>query len=230
MLSGFVSVVQAFFAANEHDMTSPLLLLPPLLLQAGKDADKRIFDAVQDTESYVAANDEMIAVVFRGTKEVPDWSTNLNVWRRDTPKSWGVPPPAAVHQVRRCFTASQLCQPIQRVRFWMFNNSCRTGIAGMLMARVGGGYFRFVGGARGGKECACQSQTANLKRRGLFLYFQATHCCKPILWLFPGACDLLLSTHDLSEIFGDFRSFGEFGECIRLRRLTRSLSYFPLEG
>ncbi|CAN0480582.1 unnamed protein product, partial [Scytosiphon promiscuus] len=34
-------------------------------------------DGVEDTEAFVAANDSMILVVFRGTSEGADWVTNL---------------------------------------------------------------------------------------------------------------------------------------------------------
>lgn len=34
-------------------------------------------DMIQDTESFVAANDDVILVVFRGTSEILDWVTNL---------------------------------------------------------------------------------------------------------------------------------------------------------
>lgn len=41
----------------------------------------------------------MIALVFRGTKEIADWATNLNVRRRDCPETWGKDP-GFLHTVR----------------------------------------------------------------------------------------------------------------------------------
>lgn len=49
-----------------------------------------MFDAIQDTEAFVAANDESIVLVFRGTSELTDWATNLNFTRRRVPKEWGL--------------------------------------------------------------------------------------------------------------------------------------------
>lgn len=34
-------------------------------------------DLIQDTEGFVAANDDVLLVVFRGTSEAVDWLTNL---------------------------------------------------------------------------------------------------------------------------------------------------------
>ncbi len=59
-------------------------------------------------KAYVAANDDMIAVVFRGTKEAPDWATNLNVRRRDVPESWGMQS-GVVHEVRGFLCLSASC-------------------------------------------------------------------------------------------------------------------------
>ncbi|CAM9614890.1 unnamed protein product, partial [Ascophyllum nodosum] len=44
-----------------------------------------ILDAVQDTEAYLVANDDVIIVVFRGTLESADWATNLKIVTRDAP-------------------------------------------------------------------------------------------------------------------------------------------------
>eukprot|EP00903_Cladosiphon_okamuranus_P009617 g9153.t1 len=65
--------------------------------EAGEDAKDNPFDAIHDTEAYVAANDEMIVVVFRGTKETVDWATNLNARRRDCPAMWG-DDPGSLHE------------------------------------------------------------------------------------------------------------------------------------
>ncbi|CAN0519911.1 unnamed protein product, partial [Laminaria digitata] len=46
--------------------------------------------AIQDTEAFVAANDESIMVVFRGTQEMTDWATNLNAMTRRVPADWGL--------------------------------------------------------------------------------------------------------------------------------------------
>ncbi|CAM9414270.1 unnamed protein product, partial [Laminaria digitata] len=51
---------------------------------------KSLFDAIHDTEAFVVANDDVILVVFRGTKELTDWITNLSIRTRNIPKSWGL--------------------------------------------------------------------------------------------------------------------------------------------
>ncbi|CAN0019599.1 unnamed protein product [Scytosiphon promiscuus] len=56
--------------------------------EASEEAKKSSFDAIQDTEAYVCANDDMIVIVFRGTKEKSDWATNLDIRRRDCPSGW----------------------------------------------------------------------------------------------------------------------------------------------
>ncbi|CAN0311378.1 unnamed protein product [Pylaiella littoralis] len=67
--------------------------------EAGEDARKSSFDAIHDTEAFVAANDDMIVVVFRGTKEFPDWVANLKAWARSCSKAWGFPDPTGgVHE------------------------------------------------------------------------------------------------------------------------------------
>ncbi|CAN0223723.1 unnamed protein product [Ectocarpus sp. 6 AP-2014] len=58
---------------------------------AGKAAKKSSFDAIQDTEAFVTANDDMIAVVFRGTKELTDWATNIDMILRDCAEQWEAP-------------------------------------------------------------------------------------------------------------------------------------------
>lgn len=50
---------------------------------------KSLFDAIQDTEAFVAANDDVILVVFRGTSELTDWITNLSFRTRNIPAAWG---------------------------------------------------------------------------------------------------------------------------------------------
>ncbi|CAN0420449.1 unnamed protein product, partial [Ascophyllum nodosum] len=47
-------------------------------------------DAVQDTEAYLVANDDVIIVVFRGTREPADWATNLKIFTRDTLTHFGL--------------------------------------------------------------------------------------------------------------------------------------------
>ena len=60
----------------------------------------RHFDAIEDTEAFVAANDNMIAVVFRGSSKVVDWATNLKISWRSCPVEWNFPSPAGnVHEV-----------------------------------------------------------------------------------------------------------------------------------
>ncbi|CAM9368027.1 unnamed protein product [Hapterophycus canaliculatus] len=62
--------------------------------EAGEEAKKFTFDAIHDTEAFVCANDDMIAVVFRGTKEKSDWVANLNARKRECPPEWGFPNPS----------------------------------------------------------------------------------------------------------------------------------------
>ena len=69
-------------------------------VQAGEEAKKYPFDAIHDTEAFVAANDDIVAVVFRGTKEKADWAANLNAQRRECPETWGADS-GALHEVRR---------------------------------------------------------------------------------------------------------------------------------
>ncbi|CAB1117639.1 unnamed protein product [Ectocarpus sp. CCAP 1310/34] len=47
-----------------------------------------IWDRIQDTEAFVAANDDVILVVFRGSSELTDWTTNFNLVRRLVPSDW----------------------------------------------------------------------------------------------------------------------------------------------
>lgn len=49
-----------------------------------------IFDAIQDTEAFVVANDDLIMVVFRGTHERTDWATNLTFRTKNIPPEWGL--------------------------------------------------------------------------------------------------------------------------------------------
>ena len=58
-----------------------------------------ILDAVQDTEAYLVANDDVIIVVFRGTLESADWATNLKIVTRDAPVAWGLSINCNVHEV-----------------------------------------------------------------------------------------------------------------------------------
>lgn len=54
-------------------------------------APQKVLSTVHDTQAFVAANDDMIIVVFRGTKEGVDWVTNLVYSHRECPETWGVP-------------------------------------------------------------------------------------------------------------------------------------------
>ena len=58
-----------------------------------------ILDAVQDTEAYLVANDDVIIVVFRGTREPADWATNLIFFTRDVPVAWGLSVNCNLHEV-----------------------------------------------------------------------------------------------------------------------------------
>eukprot|EP00904_Undaria_pinnatifida_P008926 jgi/Undpi1/5163/HiC_scaffold_19.g08514.m1 len=61
--------------------------------EAGEEANREYFDSVEDTEAFVAANDRMMVVVFRGTMEMVDWATNLKITRRSCPSQWKLPGP-----------------------------------------------------------------------------------------------------------------------------------------
>ena len=58
-----------------------------------------ILDAIQDTEAYLVANDDVIIVVFRGSLEPADWATNLKIVTRDAPVAWGLSNKCHVHEV-----------------------------------------------------------------------------------------------------------------------------------
>lgn len=51
-------------------------------------AAESTFDAIHDTEAFVAANDDVIMAVFRGSQGGRDWLTNLSVLPRDVPQEW----------------------------------------------------------------------------------------------------------------------------------------------
>ncbi|CAM9839983.1 unnamed protein product [Ectocarpus sp. 4 AP-2014] len=50
--------------------------------------DKSTFDAIHDTEAFVAVNDGAIVVAFRGSSGGRDWLTNFSILPRDVPKDW----------------------------------------------------------------------------------------------------------------------------------------------
>ncbi|CAM9387975.1 unnamed protein product [Hapterophycus canaliculatus] len=57
-----------------------------------------ILDAIQDTEAFVAANDEVLLVVFRGTQELTDWTTNMRIVPRSAPRDWNTEEGSDVHR------------------------------------------------------------------------------------------------------------------------------------
>lgn len=63
------------------------------------------FFDIQDTEAFVAANDDMIIVVFRGTKEFEDWRANAKLAKRECRSDWGVPGGGKLHSVSECSNA-----------------------------------------------------------------------------------------------------------------------------
>ncbi|CAM9097534.1 unnamed protein product [Scytosiphon promiscuus] len=66
--------------------------------EGGKPGRKNPFSKVHDTDAFIAANDDMIAVVFRGTKGIDDWYTNAMFQPKKCPPEWEVPPPGgSVH-------------------------------------------------------------------------------------------------------------------------------------
>ena len=60
-----------------------------------------MLDAIQDTEAFVAANDDVLLVVFRGTKELTDWTTNLKFGLRSAPEEWGIEEGCDLHRVSK---------------------------------------------------------------------------------------------------------------------------------
>lgn len=69
--------------------------LPSTILSRNQQADpavsgRSILDAIHDTEAFVAANDDMMVVVFRGTHELTDWTTNLNMGLRSAREEWKI--------------------------------------------------------------------------------------------------------------------------------------------
>ena len=73
-------------------------------------------DDIEDTEAFVAANDNIILVVFRGTSEGSDWITNLRCISRRVPEEWGlVGEGCDLHEVRIYFSA--LCWNTHTVMF-----------------------------------------------------------------------------------------------------------------
>eukprot|EP00752_Nemacystus_decipiens_P002419 g2280.t1 len=59
--------------------------------EGGEEARKNPFDDIHDTDAFIAANDDVIAVVFRGTMGVDDWYTNAMLKPRKCPPEWGIP-------------------------------------------------------------------------------------------------------------------------------------------
>ncbi|CAN0019804.1 unnamed protein product [Scytosiphon promiscuus] len=57
-----------------------------------------VLDATQDTEGFVATNDEVLIVVFRGTKELTDWTTNMRMVPRSAPRDWNAVAGCDVHR------------------------------------------------------------------------------------------------------------------------------------
>lgn len=79
--------------------------------KGGEEARKNPFGNLHDTDAFVAASDDMIAVVFRGTMGIADWYTNAKVKPKKCPQEWRVPPPGGtVHTVRLCVYSVRLCQ------------------------------------------------------------------------------------------------------------------------
>lgn len=60
----------------------------------------------------MAANDQILLVVFRGTKELTDWTTNLKFALRSAPQEWGIEEGCDLHRVRMIrFTLSHFFFP-----------------------------------------------------------------------------------------------------------------------
>lgn len=78
-------------------------------------SEKYLFDAIQDTEAFVAANDDVVVAVFRGTMELVDWCTNLDFMPRRVEETWGLEGEGCdVHQVRNRAVLSVLA-PLGRL-------------------------------------------------------------------------------------------------------------------
>lgn len=69
-----------------------MLAVPRCNMQADPAVSSRsLLDEIADTEALVAANDDMIMAVFRGTSEFgPDWATNLKLVPSPEPNEWGL--------------------------------------------------------------------------------------------------------------------------------------------
>ena len=68
-----------------------MFILLSVSAQADDDvASASAFDAIHDTEAFVAANDYVIMAVFRGSKGGRDWLTNLSILPRDIPREWNL--------------------------------------------------------------------------------------------------------------------------------------------
>lgn len=66
---------------------SPVL---PLRQADDEVANESTFDAIHDTEAFVAANDDVVIATFRGSKGGRDWLTNLSILPRDVPEEWNL--------------------------------------------------------------------------------------------------------------------------------------------
>lgn len=75
-----------------------------------KVSEKWSTDDIEDTEGFIAANDDIVMVVFRGTSggtAENDWSTNLKMIKRGVPDSWDVKG-GGVHLVRDRYACTLL--------------------------------------------------------------------------------------------------------------------------
>lgn len=103
-----------FLEADSGSVSGPFApspLLPPFIEILCK-ADPAIsresaFDAIHDTQAFIVANDELILVVFRGTRESVDWVTNLNLRLKATPVEWKLDNGCHLHKV----SVSVACAP-----------------------------------------------------------------------------------------------------------------------
>lgn len=53
-------------------------------------SEDSLFDEIEDTEGFVAADDDIVVVAFRGSSELSDWVTDLKVVLTQAPAPWGV--------------------------------------------------------------------------------------------------------------------------------------------
>lgn len=77
--------------ALETTLFPPQSVAPPEDDDTWTDRASDFFN-IYDTQSFVAANDDAVLVVFRGTSDIKDWITNLRAapWRVPAEWEWDI--------------------------------------------------------------------------------------------------------------------------------------------